>query len=115
MKADALNDLRGKSETKDHDQIVGQELGGGPWLALVSLSEDGKSICMIDNTGRWHCADIPIPEPVDTGGHPAVRRLMPSSSNTCPNCGCIKIVIAGMIMYYDPIKKQLCGHNCSFH
>ena len=115
MKANALNDLGGKSETMIYDQTSDLELGGGAWLTLVYLSDDGKSICLIDKTGRSSCAVIPISEPVENGEQSVLRTLMKKSIVTCPYCKCVQIVIAGQIMYYDPVKKQLCGHNCSHH
>lgn len=39
MKASAINDIGGKSETKDHDQIGGPELDQNPEMVRASLSD----------------------------------------------------------------------------
>jgi hypothetical protein len=123
MEASAPKDFMGKSKTKDLDQKVVTDLGEDSWLSSVSHSNDGNSVSLIDKTGKRRCLTIlqsePVEsgksEPVESGNYPAARTLMTSYCTICPYCKCLKIVIDGQIIYYDPIKKQRCGHTWCHH
>ncbi len=113
MKRSALNELMGKSETKDHDQNFGTEFDIDPEAVRVSFSDDGKSICLLDKIGRRLFVDIPVPKPVESGNHPAAKMLMPSSITLCPRGICWRMEIDGQIMYIDPNTWDICHHPCN--
>lgn len=111
METRTLIDLGGKSEGKDDEQFIGPELGGDPGTVRASLSDDGKSICFTDKTDRRFCVGLPVSKPFDSGKNPAVRTLTYGLPNICPCCGCLRVVIDGMEIYYDPRTGQLCSHH----
>lgn len=111
MKASTLNDLGGKCEEKNQDQIVGPDPDRGPGMVSASLSDDGKSICLNENTVRMHRTGLPISKPIEIGNNPAARTLNFSSFKKCPCCGCIWVKIAGYEGYYDTTTKKPCRHH----
>lgn len=115
MKASALKDIGEKNETKDRDQMVVRELEGDPGTTRLNISDDGKSICLIDKNGRRRCAAIPMVEPVKRRTNFSFRALSCRSNNICPQCGCLKIVIGAQIIYFDCRNNKICGHTRCRH
>lgn len=112
MKTSTLIDGGGKSKGRDDEQFISPELSMDPGMIRASLSDDGKSIRITDKAGRKSIVSLPVStKPFDTRKNPAVRLLAYGSPDICPCCGCLRIVIDGMEIYYDPRTGQLCSHH----